>query len=718
MNVIFTNTYARRVTKHHAYDYEDELVIGDSLKKTELANVDHTFNMYIEKVLTKVHETSKMFVIVNMSLPGYPIVYASNEFIDFWDYERSEVFQADGRLKFMSGPKTSKRMFSEMKHSMDTALENTLDHKIYTKKEIAIDTTIGLLKLPTQDKDSFFVITFDPFQKRGDLYDGELSNKLKEIELGPKSLVAPMLKIKNEILNVAAKKKMSLRLLEDSFLRKAWDWINLIFTLWATISVPFEASFEGGFLHIEWIDVITDVVFLIDLALNFRTTYVNADGLVIGDGLKMAKHYLRGWFTIDACSSIPWQCIQLVCEWAFDSTNLGRVLRIFKLIRVLRICKVAKKLDGYTRNGPLSLALLMALFVMVGHWLACRWFWVGRLSFSATDGIVNENLNNGRHGTGWITQYFTENKYNFTGNLTGDYAESAKPYHPELYASSLYFIMTILCTVGFGNIAPYDEAEMLFCIICMILGAFMYALIFGSATNIIMRMGSQQSRFLNQLTDIENFLAVNKFPLDLRNRIEDFFYYHWYNSKGIEHSEMMTLWPKTLKEDTSLYLHRVLFGEWPVFNEANTGCRRALSSLVQRVGFGPGDYIVHKDDCITSMYFLVRGHLKIIRDGDVLGILAKGDTFGQKFWPTRVAGKSDTDILAMTYAEIEVLDHKDLKDIFVKFPDYWDLWENKLETTYELCQDDNIFNGLPEDLGTYVSNQRTPATGDVLNNQE
>ena len=68
------------------------------------------------------------------------------------------------------------------------------------------------------------------------------------------------------------------------------------------------------------------------------------------------------------------------------------MLRIFKLIRVLRICKVAKKLDGYTRNGPLSLALLMALFVMVGHWLACRWFWVGRLSFSATDGIVNENL--------------------------------------------------------------------------------------------------------------------------------------------------------------------------------------------------------------------------------------------------------------------------------------------------------------------------------------
>ena len=133
-----------------------------------------------------------------MSLPGYPIVYASNEFITFWEYERNEVFQADGRLKFMSGERTSKRMFQEMRHSMDTALENTLDHKLYTKNKVAIDTTIGLLKLPTQDKDSFVVITFDPFKKKGEL-DDQTNLKLSQIELGTKSLVAPMLKFKDEV---------------------------------------------------------------------------------------------------------------------------------------------------------------------------------------------------------------------------------------------------------------------------------------------------------------------------------------------------------------------------------------------------------------------------------------------------------------------------------------------------------------------------------------
>ena len=40
------------------------------------------------------------------------------------------------------------------------------------------------------------------------------------------------------------------------------------------------------------------------------------------------------------------------------------------------------------------------------------------------------------------------------------------------------------------------------------------------------------------------------------------------------------------------------------------------------VGFTPGDYIVHEEDCVDAVYFLVRGHVKILRDGDVIGILS------------------------------------------------------------------------------------------------
>ena len=35
-----------------------------------------------------------------------------------------------------------------------------------------------------------------------------------------------------------------------------------------------------------------------------------------------------------------------------------------------------------------------------------------------------------------------------------------------------------------------------------------------------------------------------------------------------------------------------------------------------------------------------------------------GDTFGEKWWPTAASGKANADIQAMTYAEIEVLQHE------------------------------------------------------------
>lgn len=246
----------------------------------------------------------------------------------------------------------------------------------------------------------------------------------------------------------------------------------------------------------------------------------------------------------------------------------------------------------------------------------------------------------------------------------------------------------------------------------MLVGAFFYAIIFGSATNLIMQMGAQQSRFLDQQRQLEMYSTVNKFPLDLKNRMEDYFYYQWFNSKGIDKTDMMETWPRTLKEDTSLFLHRILFAEWPVFNEASTGCRRALSSLVERHGFTPGDYIVHEEDCVDSIFFLIKGHVKILRDGDVIGIITKGATFGEKWWPTEASGKANADIQAMTYCEIEVLTHAKLKEILIAFPDYWAMWERNLEITYELASGDgskNIFDNLPEDLKIYVKSQRTSA---------
>ena len=42
-----------------------------------------------------------------------------------------------------------------------------------------------------------------------------------------------------------------------------------------------------------------DIMFIIDILINFRTTYVSENDEVVSQPSKIAVHYFRGWFIID-----------------------------------------------------------------------------------------------------------------------------------------------------------------------------------------------------------------------------------------------------------------------------------------------------------------------------------------------------------------------------------------------------------------------------------
>lgn len=52
-------------------------------------------------------------------------------------------------------------------------------------------------------------------------------------------------------------------------------------------------------------DVSVDVTFIVDIIINFRTTFVNSNDEVVSHPAKIAVHYLKGWFIIDLVAAIP-----------------------------------------------------------------------------------------------------------------------------------------------------------------------------------------------------------------------------------------------------------------------------------------------------------------------------------------------------------------------------------------------------------------------------
>lgn len=88
-----------------------------------------------------------------------------------------------------------------------------------------------------------------------------------------------------------------------------WDWIILCLTFYTAIMVPYNVAFKNKTsedVSLLVVDSIVDVIFFIDIVLNFHTTFVGPGGEVVSDPKVIRTNYLKSWFIIDLLSCLPY----------------------------------------------------------------------------------------------------------------------------------------------------------------------------------------------------------------------------------------------------------------------------------------------------------------------------------------------------------------------------------------------------------------------------
>ena len=63
----------------------------------------------------------------------------------------------------------------------------------------------------------------------------------------------------------------------------------------------------------------------------------------------------------------------------------------------------------------------------------------------------------------------------------------------DLYITAIYFTVTTIVTVGYGDIAAYSAAERIFCIIIMLIGVVAFSFSTGSLASMIANADSKES---------------------------------------------------------------------------------------------------------------------------------------------------------------------------------------------------------------------------------
>lgn len=108
------------------------------------------------------------------------------------------------------------------------------------------------------------------------------------------------------------------------------------------------------------ITILTDLIFMVDIAINFNSTYESGDGTVIYDRKLIAKNYLKTRFAIDFLSAIP---IDLMASSVSDSSKNKRFFKLFSLLKLFRMLRLAKLIRALNqaREAKVRLKIIKVL---------------------------------------------------------------------------------------------------------------------------------------------------------------------------------------------------------------------------------------------------------------------------------------------------------------------------------------------------------------------
>uniref|UniRef100_A0A8C5PJK1 Potassium voltage-gated channel subfamily H member 2 n=1 Tax=Leptobrachium leishanense TaxID=445787 RepID=A0A8C5PJK1_9ANUR len=477
-------------------------------------------------------------------------------------------------------------------------------------------------------------------------------------------------------------------ILHYSPFKAVWDWLILLLVIYTAIFTPYSAAFllndqeeqdkeNCGYScnPLSVVDLMVDIMFIIDILINFRTTYVNSNEEVVSHPGKIAIHYFKGWFLIDMVAAIPFDLL----IFGSGSEETTTLIGLLKTARLLRLVRVARKLDRYSEYGAAVLFLLMCTFALIAHWLACIWYAIGNM----------EHYDQDYRPIGWLYSLGTQimKPYNNSDIKSG-------PTINDKYVTALYFTFSSLTSVGFGNVSPNTNSEKIFSICVMLIGSLMYASIFGNVSAIIQRLYSGTARYHTQMLRVREFIRFHQIPNPLRQRLEEYFQHAWSYTNGIDMNAVLKGFPECLQADICLHLNRSLLQNCKPFKGATKGCLRALAMKFKTTHAPPGDTLVHAGDVLTALYFLSRGSIEILRGDVVVAILGKNDIFGEPLNLYARPGKSNADVRALTYCDLHKIHREDLLEVLDMYPEFSDYFWSSLEITFNL-RDTNMIPGSP-----------------------
>ncbi|MDH3252717.1 MAG: cyclic nucleotide-binding domain-containing protein [Ignavibacteria bacterium] len=396
-------------------------------------------------------------------------------------------------------------------------------------------------------------------------------------------------------------------------MRQRWSGIVNLITLCAALEVPLRLVFGRAALAPAIpFETVTTIIYLIDFLIRLvRPAWLNSPR-----GPK--KHRFSDWKLVtDVLATVP-----------FRFFLPGTPLELLRLLKLVRTAEFFRQLHyrGIQNWGVLRLVFFVFWFVLSVHWLACGWILLG---------------------ADWTDQDLS-----------------------AVYISALYWCISTLSSVGYGDIVPRTTAEQIYSIGVMIVGVAMYSYIIGNVATILAGIQPARTRYKENMDKLSSFMRYRNIPASLQKRIQDYFSYSWDKTLGYDESQVISELPPSLMTEVVLFLKRDVIGKVPFLKGASDELVREIALQMRPVVYMPGDVVFKAGEKATEMYFVSRGRLEVLaKDGvTVYTTLKDGDFFGEIALLLNTSRTAS--VRALEYCDLYALGKETFERILAHYPDF------------------------------------------------
>jgi hypothetical protein len=169
----------------------------------------------------------------------------------------------------------------------------------------------------------------------------------------------------------------------------------------------------------------------------------------------------------------------------------------------------------------------------------------------------------------------------------------------DLFVTSVYFTVTTIVTVGYGDIGPVNTGEKVICIFLMLIGVISFSLGTGALSSIISNYDSTLAKFEEKMTSLHNIKVEYNLKPELFKKLTNSVRYN-HSKKSRDFYLFMEELPYKLKVELAMEIHKKIYHTVIFFQGKDKNFIGWLSTMLRPIYVQEQEFIYQEGEEIQE----------------------------------------------------------------------------------------------------------------------